>query len=877
MRLPLGQLKRGEAQVINEEKLLLPGSERFSGNTSDLRRPITRRWRWNWSNVSFCILAMALGWLCLGLSGLLISRDAVVGALPSGFPASGNGLWYDAPAVNWSTQYLPIGNGYLGAMANGNPVSDRLQLNIESLWSGGPFQDPTYNGGNHQPSEAGYLATQLARIRKTIFSSTNGTISGWSSVSPGSTVYLQTQADVRPLPSDAGAYGSYSAAGYFSIDRVPSGKASNYARWLDMDTAVLKTVWSEPGSGFNRSYFCSNPTRACTVHTVASTPGAISATYSLTPLPDVPTPNITCLDKTTLQLRGYASSPGMLYEILAKVQQSGPANSTAGCTVDAATGQAQLFTKGSTEASLTWVGGTDYSMEAGNAASGFSFKGVDPHTQLVALVAKVATQSVGSALAAHIADYQNALGGFSLNLGQKTEMVKTTDQLFREYKTDVGNPYFEWLLFNYGRYMLIGSTRSYLPANLQGIWSRDSGAPWSADYHANINIQMNYWAAEMTNLKVTSSLWDYMAKTWAPRGAETAKTLYNITRGWVVHNEMNIFGHTGMKGFEPYNSAEWADYPEAAAWMMIHVYDHFDYTNDVAWWRAQGWPLLKSIASFWLDHLIEDQYFKDGTLITAPCNSPEQSIITLAVQAKKLKLDKGIKIGSFGQLQEWKVEFDSPTNLHRHLSHLIGLYPGYVLANFKSPTSRNQGIPSLTHQQVLKAAEVSLISRGDGTGPDGDAGWEKVWRAACWAQLQNSTRFYHQLTYAIDLNFGPNLWSLYNPYSEDPIFQIDANFGYPAAVLNALIQAPDTSSLSDALAITILPALPTAWANGSIVGARIRGGMTLSLTWANGKPVRANVQVDSAIRQVRQVQIVYGGKTVAAFSATAGLKRALAF
>ncbi|KAG9125867.1 hypothetical protein FRC07_005832 [Ceratobasidium sp. 392] len=413
----------------------------------------------------------------------------------------------------------------------------------------------------------------------------------------------------------------------------------------------------------------------------------------------------------------------------------------------------------------------------------------------------------------------------------------------------------------------------------------------------------------MTNLKVTSSLWDYMAKTWAPRGAETAKTLYNITRGWVVHNEMNIFGHTGMKAFEPYNSAEWADYPEAAAWMMIHVYDHFDYTNDVAWWRAQGWPLLKSIASFWLDHLVEDRYFKDGTFVTAPCNSPEQSIITLgcshsqqlvwqlfesvekgfsasgdtdkaflaAVQAKKFKLDKGIKVGSFGQLQEWKVEFDSPTNLHRHLSHLIGLYPGYVLANFKPPTGRNQGLPQLTREQVLKAAEVSLISRGDGTGPDGDAGWEKVWRAACWAQLQNSTRFYHQLTYAIELNFGLNLWSLYNPYAEDPIFQIDANFGYPAAVLNALVQAPDTSSLSDALVVTILPALPAAWANGSIVGARIRGGLTLDFTWANGKPVRASIQVDAVIRQARQVQVWYGGKPVATFSASAGLKRALVF
>ncbi|KAG8722629.1 hypothetical protein FRC11_002668, partial [Ceratobasidium sp. 423] len=350
--------------------------------------------------------------------------------------------------------------------------------------------------------------------------------------------------------------------------------------------------------------------------------------------------------------------------------------------------------------------------------------------------------------------YRSALGGFSLNIGQKFDNTKTTAQLRKEYKADVGNPYLEWLLFNYGRYMLIGSTRSYLPANLQGVWARDVVSPWSADYHANINTQMNYWAAEMTNMQVTSGLWEYMAKTWAPRGAETAMVLYNTTRGWVTHNEMNIFGHTGMKADKPWNSATWANYPESAAWMMIHVYDHFDYTNDVAWWRTQGWPLLKGVAQFWLDHLTEDQYSKDGTLVTAPCNSPEQPITTFAcshsqqliwqlfeaaekgfdasgdndtsflheVQTKKVKLDKGIRIGSWGQLQEWKLDFDRETDVHRHLSHLIGLYPGYVISSFKTPTDPNQAIPNLTREQVLKASEISLSARGNGTGPDADTG-----------------------------------------------------------------------------------------------------------------------------------------------------------
>ncbi|CAE6417027.1 unnamed protein product [Rhizoctonia solani] len=362
--------------------------------------------------------------------------------------------------------------------------------------------------------------------------------------------------------------------------------------------------------------------------------------------------------------------------------------------------------------------------------------------------------------------------------------------------------------------------------------------------------------------------------------------------------QMNIFGHTGMKGFEGWNTAAWANYPESAAWMMIHAYDHFDYTNDVTWWQAQGWPLVKGVAQFWLDHLVEDQYSKDGTLVTAPCNSPEQAIVTFGcshsqqliwqlfeavektfgvagdkdtaflheVQTKKLKLDKGVRIGSWGQLQEWKLDFDRETDTHRHLSHLIGLYPGYTLANFKVTDGQN-----LTREQVLKASEISLRARDDCV-----LGWEKIWRAACWAQLHNSTEFYHILTYAIERNFAENLWSLYYPFLDDPIFQIDANLGYPAAVLNALVQAPDTSSLSDTLDVTLLPALPSAWATGSIVGARIRGGMTLGLTWSNGKAVRASLSVDPVAR-VRHVRLLYGGKPVAAFSTTSGQKHNFVF
>ncbi|KAG8729889.1 hypothetical protein FRC11_007826 [Ceratobasidium sp. 423] len=814
--------------------------------------------------------------------GLLVSGTVVVAA-PDGFPRTGNGLWYNEPGLNWSTGYLPIGNGYLGAMINGDPVLDRLQLNIESLWTGGPFVNSNYNGGNHQASESSYLATQLAKIREAIFSTSNG----------------KEIKDVKPLQSSNEGYGSYSGIGFINITHTTSGEITDYARWLDMDKALLNTIWKESSASFDRTYFCSNPSRACTVHTVTSAAGGYSAAYSFSSLDGLPERNITCLDNTTAQLRGYVGLPGMLYELLAKIQKSGP-RGTAKCTIDPTTGQAQLVANGTTEAWVTWVGGTDYSMDAGDAAHAYSFKGPDPHDGLVSLLAEAASQSVDSALQTHITDYHNALGGFSLNIGQEFDGTKTTAELVVEYKADEGNPHIEWLLFNFARYMLVESTRSYLPANLQGKWARDAKAQWDSDYHANINLQMNYWIAEMTNLKVTSGLWDYMEKTWAPRGAETAKVLYNITRGWLVHDELNIFGHSGMKNY----SAKSTNYREAPAWMMMHVYDHFDYTNDVAWWKRQGWPLLKGVTQFWLDYLIEDRHFNDSTLVVNPCNSPEQEPTTSGcansqqilwqhfesvekgfdasgdtdtafleeVRAKKVKLDKGIKIGSFGQLQEWKVEFDSPTNLHRHLSHLVGLYPGYVISNFKPTADENQGVPDLTRNQVLKAAEISLISRGNGTGPDGDAGWEKVWRAACWAQLQNSTAFYHQLTYAIERNFAGNLWSLYDASQTDPTFQIDANMGYSAAVMNALIQAPDTSSLSDTLSVTLLPALPLAWKNGSIVGARIRGGMSLNLTWSNGKMTKASFTVDPTVRHERQVEVWYNGKSVGEFSTVSGLR-----
>ncbi|KAJ7905032.1 glycoside hydrolase family 95 protein [Mycena leptocephala] len=790
---------------------------------------------------------------------------------PSGFPASGNGLWYSAKGVIWSRDYLPVGNGFLGAMTPGGTAQEITQLNIESLWAGGPFLDPVhYNGGNKQPSQQAAMATTMQQYRPRF--------------SP-----VQRGISISELNK-----GSYVGAGYLVSTLNATAAVSNYGRWLDMDLAIARATWTQAGSAFTRETFCSHPTQACTQHVSVPTGTLPSLTFAFSSALEsgLLTPNITCLDASTLSVRGTAGSPGMLYEILGRVRSTG---GTIACSSvsTALPPNATITVSGSaTEAWISWVGGTEYSQDAGDAAHGFTFKGADPHAANLALLSgSVSTASYSALRSAHFADVASTFGKFSLDLGQSAAVGQATETraLVDAYQTDTGNPYLEWVMFNYGRYLLGSSARGTLPANLQGKWASGNANPWGAD--SNINIQMNYWSAEMSNMPdVMSSLFTYFeVQNWAPRGAQTAQVLYNISRGWVTHNEMNIFGHTGMK--LDGNSARWANYPESAVWMMLPVWDHFDYTNDVAWWKAQGWPLIKGVASFHLDKLIPDLRFNDGTLVVSPCNSPEQVPITLGcahaqqliwqlfnavekgfaasgdtdtaflneVRTKRDAMDKGLRIGSWGQLQEWKVDQDASNDTHRHLSHLIGLYPGYAITNY-APAMQggimllNGTRTTYSKSQVMDATTTSLIHRGNGTGPDADSGWEKMY------------------FYGIFENFGANLFSLYDPFDSVPIFQIDANLGLPGAVLNALLQAPDVPTLSTPLVITLLPALPSQWSTGSIKGARTRGGITVNLAWTAGNPTSASFHVDASIVP-RPVQIVYNNKVVASFTTSPGLSQ----
>lgn len=498
---------------------------------------------------------------------------------------------------------------------------------------------------------------------------------------------------------------------------------------------------------------------------------------------------------------------------------------------------------------------TNYDQTAGNSASEFSFKGVDPAASVESITTAAAAKAESDIRTAHVADYSDLAGKFILDVPDTTNSagLETSVLISRYNYTGAGDPYLESTLFALGRHLFISSERANsLPTNLAGRWSQNLKASWGADYHANINFQMNHWGVEQTGLgDLQVATWNYIQNTWVPRGTQTAQLLYNAP-GWVTHDEMNIFGHTGMK-----NSAQWANYPASAAWMMLHVYDHYSYSQDTAWFENQGYPLLKGVAQFWLSQLQLDKQFNDGTLVVNPCNSPEHGPTTFActhwqqlihqlfqniissssalttvdgafianIKSALKALDTGFHIGTWGEVKEWKIPdslgYDFQNDTHRHLSNLIGWYPGYSISSL---------LGGYGNSTIQKAVETTLWSRGEGNGADANAGWEKVWRSACWARLNNTERAYFELRYAIDLNFAGNGLSMYGGTS--PPFQIDANYGLVGAVLSFLVVDNPQANGSETGRIVILgPAIPISWGGGSVKGLRLRGGGSVSFSW----------------------------------------------